>query len=544
LNSARPQTYPQVLWVSCHNGDSFEAPQDICHSYMNRFVQVAIDTPLRRVFDYRVPASIDTQDLCAGQRVRVPFGRRRVVGIVTAVTTHSDVPADKLKAITELLDDAPIFDAELYALLTWAADYYRHPVGEVLAAALPTALRAGTQVTETEERWRLTEQGEREWPTLSARAVRLRKLAEALASGADTSSLSAIATTWREGLRELEKRGFAMREHVARKVHVALSVNTAQAGHDLNEEQRTAVEKIVSSVESSSSHQSEGASEFRTWLLHGVTGSGKTEVYLRAIEQVVAAGSQALVLVPEIALTPQLLSRFQARFAAPIAVLHSALNDTERLQAWRAARSGAAPIVIGTRSAVFAPLSKPGLIVVDEEHDASYKQQEGFRYSARDLAIVRAQRLKIPVVLGSATPSLESLARVRRQPADLLTLPQRAGTAQPPQVKLIDLRRHAHGEGIATPVLMSMQTHLKNGGQVLVYLNRRGYAPVLFCNACGWSAACKRCDARMTVHHRENKLACHHCGYECAIPATCASCSAPAKPVGQGTERIEDSLAI
>jgi primosomal protein N' (replication factor Y) len=499
---------------------------------MTRFVQVAIDTPLRRVFDYRLPVSLDNASLQPGQRVRVPFGKRRVVGVIVAVTARSDVPVAKLKAVTELLDDEPVFNAELFALMTWAADYYRHPIGEVMAAALPTAMRGGTNADELEERWRLTEQGEREWPTLSSRAVRLKKLAEALANSADLATLSAIAPTWREGLRELEKRGLAMREHVARPVHVPLSVNTAQAGHELNEAQQSAVTAIVDS-----------ASAFRTWLLHGVTGSGKTEVYLRAIEQVVASGSQALVLVPEIALTPQLVSRFQARFAAPIAVMHSALNDGERLQAWRAARSGAAPIVIGTRSAVFAPLAKPGLIVVDEEHDASYKQQEGFRYSARDLAIVRAQRLKIPVVLGSATPSLESLSRVRRQPADLLTLPQRAGAAQTPSVKFVDLRRHAHGDGLAAPVLMTMQTHLNNGGQVLVYLNRRGFAPVLFCSACGWSAACKRCDARMTVHNRDNKLACHHCGYECAIPSTCASCNAPARPVGQGTERIEDVLA-
>jgi len=514
---------------------------------MNRFVQVAIDTPLRRVFDYRIPASVDVAGVRAGQRVRVPFGKRRVVGVVTAVTSQSAVLANKLKAIVEVLDAEPVFNAELFALLMWAADYYRHPVGEVLAAALPAALRSGAAAVEQEERWRLTEHGEREWSALSPRAVRLRRLAEALASGANSEALSAVADTWREGLRELEKRGLVEREYVVVQ-HCAPSAVLAQTGHELNDAQRAAVEKVLSSLSPSARRSPikgegvESTSQFRTWLLHGVTGSGKTEVYLRVIAEVVATGGQALVLVPEIALTPQLVSRFQERFAAPIAVLHSALNDGERLQAWRAARSGAAPIVIGTRSAVFAPMTNLKLIIVDEEHDASYKQQEGFRYSARDLVAVRAQRLMIPVVLGSATPSLESFARAKRQPDDLLALPQRAGAAQPPTVRLVDLRKHAHGDGIATPALLTMQTHLQNGGQVLVYLNRRGFAPVLFCSACGWSAACKRCDARMTVHNRENKLACHHCGYECAIPSTCASCNAPAKPVGQGTERIEDSL--
>ncbi len=281
---------------------------------------------------------------------------------------------------------------------------------------------------------------------------------------------------------------------------------------------------------------------YTSFLLHGVTGSGKTEVYLRAIESVVARGQQALVLVPEIALTPQLVSRFAARFDAPLAVLHSSLTDQERLRAWRAARSGAAPVVIGTRSAIFAPLAKPGLIVVDEEHDASYKQQEGFRYSARDLALVRAQRLAVPVVLGSATPSLESLERVRSGRGTLLELPNRTGGARPPQLHLIDLRKHAATQGIATPTLLTMKRHLDAGGQVLLYLNRRGYAPSLFCPACGWVAPCPRCDARLTVHQRERSLHCHHCGTQQAVPEVCPTCGEPVKPVGQGTERIEETL--
>jgi primosomal protein N' (replication factor Y) len=258
---------------------------------------------------------------------------------------------------------------------------------------------------------------------------------------------------------------------------------------------------------------------------------------------VVARGEQALVLVPEISLTPQLVERCAARFDAPLAVLHSGLTDADRLQAWRAARSGTAPVVIGTRSAIFAPLARPGLIVVDEEHDASYKQQEGFRYSARDLALARAQRHQVPIVLGSATPSLESLERVRAGRATLLELPNRTAGAQPPALKLVDLRAHAGLQGIATPTILSIQRHLAAGGQVLVYLNRRGYAPSLFCPGCGWVAPCPRCDARLTVHLREHALHCHHCGSQRALPAACPDCGAAVKPVGQGTERIEETLA-
>jgi primosomal protein N' (replication factor Y) len=277
-------------------------------------------------------------------------------------------------------------------------------------------------------------------------------------------------------------------------------------------------------------------------LLYGVTGSGKTEVYLHAIATVLTRGQQVLVLVPEIALTPQLIGRFRGRFDAPLAVLHSGLNDSERLAAWRSAREGTARIVIGTRSAIFSPLLRPGLIIIDEEHDPSFKQQDGFRYSARDLALVRAQRLGIPVVLGSATPSLETLARARKQPETLSHLPERAGSARPPRLALVDLRKHAVTQGIATPTIMAIQRHLEAGGQVMLFINRRGYAPVLFCPSCGWSAHCRRCDAHLTVHARGRDLICHHCGSQEPMLGGCPNCFADVKPVGQGTERIEETL--
>ncbi len=495
------------------------------------YLEIALDTPLRRVFDYRCPADVAPASLRAGMRVRVPFGKRRLVGVLIRVKSDTAVLSSKLRTAIEILDDEPIFDSLLFELLTWSADYYRHPIGEVLAAALPAVLRTGSALYEHIECWQLTETGRAEWQSLPKTATRLRALAAAVSRDATPSELAEVATTWRAGLRELEQRGWVMRTSVP----VEVAKQTAQISnnaHDLSEAQQNAVAEIGRSQD-----------RFRTLLLHGITGSGKTEVYLRVIESIVAVGKQALVLVPEIALTPQLVARFQERFNSPLAVLHSARNDSDRLAAWRAARSGAAPIVIGTRSAIFAPLKSPGIIVVDEEHDPSYKQQEGFRYSARDLAIVRAQRHGIPIVLGSATPSLESLARVKKQPADLLSLPQRAGNAQPPRMRLVDLRKHAQTEGIAAPTMLSIKQHLEANGQVLLYLNRRGFAPVLFCPACGWSATCSRCDARMTVHQRANNLTCHHCGHETKIPEHCVSCESPTKPVGQGTERIEDTAA-
>jgi primosomal protein N' (replication factor Y) (superfamily II helicase) len=495
---------------------------------------IAIDAPLRRLFDYRAPAQVDPAALRPGVRLWVPFGRRRVVGVLVETRDHSELPDSKLKAAHALVDDEPVFDPLLLDLLKWSADYYRHPPGEVIAAALPAPLRAGAALHETSERWTLSAAARTgQLPPLPARANRLLEVADFLRSrdGADAAELGGISNRWRDHVRELEKRGWVLRLRVNDPSPPRTEVRTAQ-GLDPTPEQRHAIDAIVGAH-----------GGFAPFLLHGVTGSGKTEVYLRAIEAVVTRGEQALVLVPEIALTPQLVARFAARFDAPLAVLHSSLADQERLRAWRAARSGTAPVVIGTRSAIFAPLSKPGLIVVDEEHDSSYKQQEGFRYSARDLALVRAQRLGIPVVLGSATPSLESLERVRSGKATLLELPNRTAGASQPALHLIDLRKHAATQGIATPTVLAVKRHLDAGGQVLLYLNRRGYAPSLFCPSCGWVAPCPRCDARLTVHQRERRLHCHHCGTEQRVPEHCPNCSEVVKPVGQGTERMEETLA-
>ncbi|HVS77611.1 MAG TPA: primosomal protein N', partial [Steroidobacteraceae bacterium] len=304
-------------------------------------------------------------------------------------------------------------------------------------------------------------------------------------------------------------------------------------GPEPNEEQRAAIDEVCASL---------GA--FGAFVLHGVTGSGKTEVYLRVVERALRLGRSALVLVPEIGLTPQLVSRFRQRFTVPMAVLHSALTDHERLLAWREAFSGRARIVLGTRSAVFAPAQDLGVIIVDEEHDTSFKQHDGgFRYSARDLAVVRARRAGIPVVLGSATPALETLQNVAAARYTRLMLTRRAAEAAPPRLSLIDLRSSAVHAGISTPAVQAIERHLRAGGQVLVFLNRRGYAPTLLCTACGWIAPCRDCDARLTVHLGAARLRCHHCGADWPLPERCPQCGFAVKPVGQGTERIEETLA-
>jgi primosomal protein N' (replication factor Y) len=303
-------------------------------------------------------------------------------------------------------------------------------------------------------------------------------------------------------------------------------------GPTLTSSQEAAVEAILTAA---------GAA--RPVLLFGVTGSGKTEVYLRAIESVLAAGRQAMVLVPEIGLTPQTVRRFRRRFGCPIAVLHSGLSEKTRLESWADARSGRARILIGTRSAVFTPMADCGLIAVDEEHDPSFKQQEGFRYCARDVAVVRAHRAGIPIVLGSATPSLESMRNAETGRYRRVDLAERPGASVSPRVRVVDLRVTPSRDGLTTPLLETMQRHLAGDGQVILFLNRRGYATALFCTECGWVAECPRCDARMTLHRHPASLRCHHCGRSEAPPPTCGQCGAGLRPVGQGTERIESTLA-
>ncbi len=498
-------------------------------------LRVALSTPLRQLFDYRGAGT----PIRPGMRVRVPFGRRRMVGVVMTTASSSDVAEDKLKTVLGALDDRPVFDEGLLELLQWAAGYYHHPIGEVLAAALPAALRSGASLIAYEERWQITPAGRSGYAQGEPRRARRQRelLATLLDGGRSSLELrSRLGESWRAAARALGERGWIQSAHAPCEPPSAAQRGQACApasGPPLNAEQRDAAGRIQESL-----------GRFGAFVLQGVTGSGKTEVYLRVTEQALAQGRSALVLVPEIGLTPQLVGRFQERFGVPMAVLHSGLTDHERLLAWREAFTGRARVVLGTRSAVFAPVEDLGVIIVDEEHDASYKQHDGgFRYSARDLAVMRARGAAVPVVLGSATPAIETLHNVAAGRYAHLTLTRRAVQAAPPRLALVDLRAHAHTGGLSTPAVQAIERHLGAGGQTLVFLNRRGYAPTLLCTACGWVAPCRDCDARLTVHLGARALRCHHCGAEEPLPQRCPQCGFEVKPVGQGTERLEETLA-
>ena len=504
----------------------------------DEIIRVALDTPLRRTFDYL--RDVDAPAAMAGQRVRVPFGRREKIGFIVSIERQSDVDREKLKQISSYIDERPTFDATLLALLRWAADYYHHPLGEVIATALPKLVREGATLQARSFGWALTPAGRHALDAGEAkRAPQQRALLERLARDNAVVAEDDLADwpRWRDHIRSLRERGWAERQELepAHSTPPSQPEGSATAIPEPTPDQRAALETIIAS----------GDTGYRAWLLQGITGSGKTEVYLRLTERQLRAGRRVLILVPEIGLTPQLVGRFAKRFeGVPLAVLHSGLTDTQRLEAWRRTHDGSARLVLGTRSAVFAPIPELGMIIVDEEHDASFKQQEGgFRYSARDLALVRAQQLDIPIVLGSATPSLESLHNVTLGRFQHLSLPRRAGNAQPPTLKLIDLRaEHVHA-GLSTTAATTIEKHLADQGQVLVYINRRGYAPTLACTACGWVAPCLSCDARLTVYRNAARLRCHHCGADRELPRQCPQCGYAVKTVGQGTERIEESLA-
>lgn len=505
-------------------------------------LKIAVDCPLRSVLDYLPPRSLTLRDLPVGSRVRVPMGRRSAIGVIVAQADSSTLPAERLRAVAELLDAEPILDRDLIALLQWTASYYHHPPGEVVAAALPAALRGG-QPALAQETWLVATASGQAAATAGepSRAPRQRGLLASLAAqraGLSTPQLDGLTPGWRDAARALEQRGwvtFARRnaEPGALGPEPSPDPKPPPVLPELSGAQSHAVETIDAQ-----------AGRYGTFLLQGATGSGKTEVYLRLVARALERRASALVLVPEIGLTPQLLERFRARLPVPIAVLHSALSDAERLAVWRTARAGVARVVIGTRSAVFAPVPQLGLIVVDEEHDSSYKQHEGgCRYSARDLAVRRAQQAGVPIVLGSATPALESLYNVQLGRYQQLPLPRRADQAAAPQVALIDLRAHAVHQGLAGPVTQAIARHLDSDGQVLVYLNRRGYAPTLLCTSCGWIAPCTECDARLTVHRDAAQLRCHYCGAVQPLPTRCGRCGFAVRPVGQGTQRVAETLA-
>jgi primosomal protein N' (replication factor Y) (superfamily II helicase) len=505
-------------------------------------LRVVIDAPLRTLFDYLPPPGLLPAGVPLGARVRVPVGKRDTIGVVVEYATEASVSPETLKTVHQVLDSAALFDPALLQLLRWSADYYHHPLGEVIAAALPRALRDGAPVAAQVEQWGATMAGLAALGQDGARrAPKQQALLGLLAehpSGLSAAAITPRLAPWREAARALLQRGWVERHQAdaapgtdAPRTHATPS-DAGQMAPALSAQQILAVERIEDS-----------AGNYAAWVLQGATGSGKTEVYLQCAARTLARGGSVLVLVPEIGLTPQLVQRFRARLDVDIAVLHSGLSDAERLAAWRAARAGRARVVLGTRSAVFAPLPQLGLIVVDEEHDSSYKQHDGgCRYSARDLALVRAQQAGIPVVLGSATPAFETLHNLIGARYRGLLLPRREDQAPAPRLALVDVRVHNVHQGLSNPVIDAMRRHLSADGQVLVFINRRGYAPTLLCTACGWIAPCHACDARLTVHRASGQLRCHHCGAVEALPQRCLRCGFAVKPVGQGTERVEETL--
>ena len=491
-----------------------------------RIVRVAVPVPLHRLFDYSVPETSALPPV--GARVTVPFRGRTLVGVVM-VRNPEDAHQD-VKPLNTVLDEENILGSELFALGRWLASYYQHPVGEVMTSLLPAAARkAASLAIKRPEIWAICGN-----PASLSRAPRQKALFEAIEALGGRASLDQIREAGfnRTHLKALAARGLLVRDTSSAPVREAgAAPRSGSTPPELNEEQRTALEALTS------------ARGYAPTLLDGITGSGKTEVYLRHIARVLEAGHQVLVLVPEIALTPQTLARFRARFDDALA-MHSNMADSARLQAWLKARSGEAAIVIGTRSAVLTPFADLGLIVVDEEHDASFKQTDGLRYSARDVAVKRARDLDIPLILGSATPSLESLQNTYSGRYRHLKLTRRAGGASLPTFRLLDIRgQHLEG-GLAEDLLAAVGRALDAGGQVLVFLNRRGFAPSLICAHCRWQGRCRGCDWPLTMHRKPPGLICHHCGARATLPSRCPECEREALiPVGTGTQRCESVLA-
>ncbi len=497
--------------------DSFKIP---------RILNIALDVPLNRTFDYLAG------DFAAkvGSRVIVPFAGRSLVGVVLAIKQTSDYPIEKLKPVSHVFDDVVFTD---FKLLQFCADYYHYPFGQALISALPLRLRQlKPAVTRKQFAYFLLENADKK--IIPKRKVLLERMFDALqvAPVLAASDAALITPNWRKAINELKQLGLVDETEV---LALQKSLPTSAAEPTLNSEQTQAIQSVLALTHT-----------FKPWLLHGITGSGKTEVYIQILRQILQEkDAQVLVLVPEINLTPQLEARFRSRLSQyPLVTLHSNLSESERLQNWLAASAGAAKIVIGTRLSVFTPMPNLKLIVIDEEHDGSYKQQDGMRYHARDVAMVRAKQLNIPIMLGSATPSLETWHNSQKAQYGLLSLKQRAvQNAQLPNIFCIDTAKSPTENGLSPILIKALHERLARGEQSLLFLNRRGYAPVLHCNACQWAASCTRCSAKLVLHLSLKRLKCHHCGHEQKIPLQCPSCgNADIKPVGHATQRLEQTL--
>ncbi|NIY91693.1 primosomal protein N' [Vibrio diazotrophicus] len=493
--------------------------------------RVALPVPLDKQFDYLIPSHLFP---IIGGRVSVPFGRQTLVGVVTEFAQESEFSLEQLKSIKEVLDSQPLWSDKLYSLLKWCSQFYQFPLGDTLANAMPSALRKGKPADFAScKEWQITPSGRDKMMQGFGRAFKQAQVMNLLASGPVSHSSLLEEEVSATTLKTLQEKGWI--EVSEKKPQFKAWPQQIEADVEkpkLNQEQAIAIASVNSNK------------GFGCYLLEGVTGSGKTEVYLNLIKPVLEQGKQALVLVPEIGLTPQTINRFRKRFNVPVEVVHSGLNDTERLNAWLSARDKVAGIVIGTRSALLTPFASLGIIIVDEEHDSSYKQQDSLRYHARDVAVMRANQEQIPIVLGSATPALETLHNALTGKYHHLQLTERAGVAVPTRNRVLDVKGLYLESGLSAPLIADMRRHLSAGNQVLLFLNRRGFSPALMCHECGWIADCQRCDAYYTFHQYSNEMRCHHCGSQRPVVHQCQSCgSTQLVTVGVGTEQLEKQLA-
>ena len=500
--------------------------------YENVVYQVAVPSPLRGLFDYR--PRFTTQKIEPGTRVVVPFGAQTVVGFVMSKTFESTVPLSKLKLIIEILDEEPILPQEILSILKWSSDYYHHPIGQVLSTAVPKKIRGHNHVKPRIKTWESLEFISKQKSTLVKNAPKQRALLELLQKSSMTQYEIKQAGFSTSVVKELEAKELIVETTLSDPLNKPFQPIPQKNPRSmvLNDEQKLAVDSIR-----------EREDDFQCFLLQGVTGSGKTEVYMQAMQSHLAKGRQCLVLVPEIGLTPQILNRFTERFECSIRTLHSGLSDSERLESWNMTREGQAGILIGTRSSVFTPFHKLGMIIIDEEHDGSFKQQEGFKYSARDLAIFRAKKENIPIIIGSATPSLESIQNAQLKKYKLLKLVNSASNTPMSSKCVIDISNQRLISGISKPLMAKIEEQLNKDKQVLVFINRRGFAPALSCQNCGWVAECKSCQSQKTVHIRPPSICCHHCGEVSELPAECPSCgSVRLEKLGVGTQKLEAFL--
>jgi len=527
-------------------------------------LQIAIPIPFRKVFEYlpsletEANQSIPLENLAPGIRVKVQFGRSSKIGIIIGIISEPTYPIEKLKPVLAYLDEKPLFDEQHLSWLQWVSLYYHHSPGETFFTALPVALRKDkVPKTGLIKTWQLTALGNTFEPQKLSRAPKQQALLnwiKSCGSGVNKASLDNQFENWSTAMKGLLEKKLVKVISVSTldlTADTKVSVNRDKAP-DLNEEQQYAVSKVSNSLD-----------KFGAFVLDGVTGSGKTEVYLNIIEKVIIEKTvastapentslhtkknqheqQVLFLLPEIGLTPQLLARFKERYGDTVGIMHSGMNNTERYIVWNNVRAGYTRILIGTRSAIFTPFKSLGMIIIDEEHDLSFKQQDGLRYSARDIAITRASQLNIPIVLGSATPSLETLSNLRKPTFTHLTLKQRAGNAIAPRINTIDVTNGRTENNLSPVIIKQIEKTLARNEQVLLFLNRRGFAPSMICQECGWFSICTRCDRHMTIHQQRNRIVCHHCGSERNIPAQCPQCSCiDLRPLGYGTERMESIL--